>query len=100
MAEFKGTKGNWEYRSQSVESNGYYIETVNKSHTNTFIGEVGGGLQCSDEIFSNAKLIAAAPDLLNACLKVIKGGYGCGPSVEYMDSLKKECELAIKKATE
>ena len=49
---------------------------------------------------ADAKLIAAAPDLLNACLKVIKGGYGCGPSVEYMDSLKKECELAIKKATE
>jgi hypothetical protein len=53
-----------------------------------------------DEQEANAKLIAAAPDLLKACLKVINGGYGCAPSVEYMDSIKKECEQAIKKATE
>jgi hypothetical protein len=47
---------------------------------------------------ANAKLIAAAPELLEACIEVMKGGYGCSPSVEYMDSLKKKCENAINKA--
>ena len=49
---------------------------------------------------ANAKLIAAAPDLLEACLKVTESELGCAPSVEYMDKLKKICEQAIKKATE
>lgn len=40
----------------------------------------------------------AAPDLLMACKAVLSGGYGCAPSVEYMDSLKKKCEKAINKA--
>ena len=47
----------------------------------------------------NAKLIAAAPELLDACTKVMAGGYGCSPSVELMDNLKKICEAAINKAT-
>lgn len=47
---------------------------------------------------ANAKLIAAAPELLEACIEVMKGGYGCAPSVEFMDSLKKKCENAINKA--
>ena len=48
--------------------------------------------------FSNANIISAAPDLLKACQKVLSGGSGCAPSIEHMDKLKKECELAINKA--
>lgn len=47
---------------------------------------------------NNQQLLDAAPDLLKACKAVLVGGYGCAPSVEYMDSLKKKCELAIEKA--
>ena len=46
------------------------------------------------------KIKDAAPDLLNACKQVMTGGYGCAPSIEYMDKLKTICETAIKKATE
>ena len=52
----------------------------------------------SKEDRQNAKLISAAPDLLRACKKVLTGGYGCAPSVEFMDKLKKECENAINKS--
>lgn len=52
------------------------------------------------KILSDAKIIAAAPELLNACQKVMTGGYGCAPSVEFMDNLKRICESAINKATE
>lgn len=38
------------------------------------------------------------PELLNACKAVLSGGYGCAPSVEYMDKLKRMCEEAINKA--
>ena len=37
----------------------------------------------------------ATEDLLKACKKVISSGYGCAPSVGYMDELKKLCEDAI-----
>lgn len=40
----------------------------------------------------------AMPELLNACKAVLSGGYGCAPSVEYMDKLKRMCEEAINKA--
>lgn len=57
------TKGPWSYRPDVVEK-GFYIETVDMSHKNTFIGDVGGGLQSKKEIEGNAKLIATAPELL------------------------------------
>lgn len=53
-----------------------------------------------EEVEANAKLMAAAPELLKACIAVMNGGYGCAPSVEFMDDLKMKCEYAIKKATE
>jgi hypothetical protein len=69
--EFKGTKGKWEYTYQPIVSNGLYIQTIDKNHKNTFIGEVGGGLQSPNEIQANATLIAAAPDLLEALQDMI-----------------------------
>ena len=97
MAEFKGTKKPWRTSKDFREVTTSKIGVLEGSKK---ICTMASYCKTDDEVEANAKLIAAAPDLLNACLKVIKGGYGCGPSVEYMDSLKKECELAIKKATE
>lgn len=97
MAEFKGTKKPWRTSKDFREVTTSKIGILEGSKK---ICTMASYCKTDDEVEANAKLIAAAPDLLNACLKVIKGGYGCGPSVEYMDSLKKECELAIKKATE
>ena len=97
MAEFKGTKKPWRTSKDFREVTTSKIGILEGSKK---ICTMASYCKTDDEVEANAKLIAAAPDLLNACLKVIKGGYGCGPSVEYMDSLKKECEIAIKKATE
>lgn len=64
--EFKGTNQEWEFRPQAISKNGFYIETRNKNHIGTFIGEVGGGLQDLKEIEANALLISKAPLLLEA----------------------------------
>jgi len=93
----KFTKGEWKYRD-AIGKNYYYIETVDQTHQNTFIGEVGGGLQSSAEIKANAKLIAAAPDLfesLEECVIAMKKvcSSAITPFIE-------RAEKAIKKATD
>jgi len=45
-----------------------------------------------------AKKISALPELTQACIAVLTGGYGCAPSVGYMDELKMKCEQALIKA--
>lgn len=93
----KYTNGPWRYRSAArsgAKGLYYYIETVDKSHSNTFIGDVGGGLQSKEEIKANAALISAAPDLLEA-LKVCYASlctYGSHPIIE------QQVEKAIRKA--
>lgn len=62
MIEKKFTQGEWSYRP-TITNDGYYIETVDQSHQNTFIGEIGGGLQSKSEIEANAKLVASAPEM-------------------------------------
>lgn len=76
--QFKGTKGEWTYRSQPIKQLGFYIETVNKSHKNTFIGEVGGGLQSYLETKANALLISKAPEMLEL-LDKLKDHFGLFP---------------------
>ncbi len=65
--ENKFTKGNW-YISKTVpygDGDCYHIQSdINTDET--FIGEVGGGLQDNAQVEANAKLIAAAPDLFKA----------------------------------
>jgi len=61
------TPGPWKFKKWQ-SSNGFYIETVDMSHQNTFIGDVGGGLQGENEIQANAHLISAAPELLEALI--------------------------------
>ena len=67
------TKGNWKYKID-VSGNSFYIESADQSHKNTFIGEIGGGVQSKNEMEANAKLIASAPELLEAlnhCLELL-----------------------------
>lgn len=65
MSKINFTKGDWCYRPDVVNTN-FYIETIDKSHKNTFIGEIGGGLQSKTEIEANAKLVSAAPEMYSA----------------------------------
>jgi len=61
------TLGPWKFDEQPIKSHGFYISTVDEGHVNTFIGEVGGGMQPIEEIKSNAQLVATSPELLEAC---------------------------------
>lgn len=56
----------------AISKNCWYIETVDQSHDNSFIGEIGGGLQSPSEVKANAKLVAAAPELLEACQRALQ----------------------------
>lgn len=101
----KHTPGPWTYTPQPVESNGFYIQTFDMSHRNTFIGEAGGGLQTPQEIKANAKLIAAAPDLLEALEALMEeyeniGNTGdCGYFAADQQEVYIKAMAAIRKAT-
>lgn len=92
------TQGKWTYRMAvcSPEHHSFYIELEDKNNPKSFIGEIGGGLQSNDEIEKNAKLVSAAPDLLEAlivCWRSLQT-YGSHPIIE------KQVELALGKATQ
>mgnify|MGYP006924708306 CR=1 FL=1 len=69
MKEFKGTKGKWKFRP-AISKGCFYVETVD-SRRDSFIGEVGGGLQSNMAIKANAQLVAAAPEMLEQLQKSI-----------------------------
>ncbi len=69
MGTFKGTKGPWKY-TPDVVGNSFYIQTECEERFDSFVGDVGGGLQLKNEIEANAKLIAAAPELLEALVEL------------------------------
>ena len=60
--EFKGTKGKW-YTHISPQNNKAYIGANDKY----YVAEIIGNGREMEEIEANAKLIAAAPILLEAC---------------------------------
>jgi hypothetical protein len=95
----KHTPGPWEFHERNISYFHYIIETVEKYHHNTFIGEIGGGLQDKSEVRANALLATAAPELLEAlqfCKSVIKS-QGMFDRSEQMAFEK--ADAAIKKAT-
>ena len=65
MKEFKGTKGEWEVSKESSEmvltDNGAYRPNSMLKYSAT-----------KEVLFANAKLIAAAPELLKAAIKAIE----------------------------
>lgn len=85
--EFKGTKGEWVYVNDSpyhrVEVGGERIYVATAVDTHNEVEEI-----------ANAKLIAAAPDMLNALIELQK--YSGFPAGSYQHGL---IVSAIKKAT-
>lgn len=88
--ETNHTPGPWEIREQPVKKNGFYIQTKNYTRRDSFIGEVGGGLQDLKTVKANAELIASAPDLQaqNAAQK------------EELDRIRKDCDWLIRRNNE
>lgn len=106
----KHTPGPWKY-SNAISKNCFYIETIDQSHKITLIGVIGGGIRLKYEIEANAKLIAAATELLEASIKLVEWSkkYPPGKIYDYgmANQIEKELTeitqlhvLAIKKATE
>jgi hypothetical protein len=90
----KHTKGKWDY----CFSNDDFVIRAKEQGGNNAIADVYSPEESrnDDEAKANAKLIASAPELLEACISLLSGN-----DIEFIskDNLKK-IENAIKKATE
>ena len=102
----KYTKGNWEYEPTiTKDKNGnplYYLVCLNSQHfVNVMVNKY---LNINiDEAKANAKLIAAAPDLLEACniaKELIETRNKINLSDTTWNSVHKKLAEAYKKATE
>jgi len=67
--EFKGTEGKWNYYEQPIT--GFYIQTIGKHPNDSFIADIGGGVQSKKEIEANALLISKAPEMLEMLKELI-----------------------------
>lgn len=93
MSEVKHTPGLWFVRPDERKSGQFYID----SESGIFVAETIGGL-FGDEELSNARLIAAAPELLEALADIVselKPFMGQGR----MDETINAARAAIAKAT-
>lgn len=95
MSEMKHTPGPWKFTDGTITYTQFNIETE-EYHHNGFIGEIGGGNQRNEEIKANAKLIAAAPDLLAACVEFVRK---CECGEAWSTRSYNQMKEAIKKAT-
>jgi len=102
--EFKGTKGPWKYAHRVIDAEGNYATQVFSNNTVIcdmhWAGEKIGNLTHSRRP-ENAKLIAAAPDLLEALINLLKATDDEGWNNNGKDWEEQvESRKAIKKATE
>lgn len=96
MSKFTGTPGPWEISELIVNSNG--------ERTGVFIAKTGGGIvgqsyiNCTvydlEASLRNARLMAAAPDLLEACLRARNQFYAAGYEPKAGSMNPAECLLA------
>ena len=91
MSEFKGTKGKWEYRYDNV-ADFYSIYTNLDIEDNSICGIWH---EHTIEHEANAKLIAAAPELLEALQKLVGNGFQIPSNID-MENAKKAISKALK----
>jgi hypothetical protein len=65
------TPGPWKALPSELDNDGFVVQTIQSDETKGLIGEIYGGTVLSEPA-ANARLIAAAPELLEAC-KAIAG---------------------------
>lgn len=102
MKEFKGTPGKWSFSHGSASDDNVACIEINSSeslHEVAYLqstpSSIGKYEQTSfDKTIANAHLIAAAPDLLEACLRARNQFYAAGyePKAGSMNPV--ECLLA------
>jgi beta-galactosidase/beta-glucuronidase len=90
MKEFKGTKGEWSISRDINYNERICIESESNGN---FIDCWSLGFSTEDEMRANAKLIAAAPELLNALQILFKSTY---PNYKTVDSSIHPANLALK----
>lgn len=101
MAEFKGTKGEW----RLGKTGGCVVSDNDESlHISGAFGEeakeyYGGNLICESVSNANAKLIAAAPELLEALNEMVRMYEEVQPAGGWQ-GVYEEAIYVIKKATE
>lgn len=101
MGEVKHTKGPWEWKDDDREKFGHY-----RLHPGILATDLSDGTPWGDEIDrANARLIAAAPDLLVALSGLLERYVGLVESGDagFWDAEKEDCVIkaraAIAKAT-
>jgi len=102
----KHTKGEWIYNQNNewpfdayIENNDILITSLSMRHYSTDDNAISDVIKrdpLNKEVIANAKLIAAAPELLEALIELSKAAYdGRG-----LEASREKARQAIKKATE
>lgn len=104
MADEQHTKGPWNYHPTGETMQGYAqpFAVADDSHLNLVAGVFGDGRGGIEAAEANARLIAAAPDLLAACrvaLQRLNPVYGPGREVPTVDHAIAALAEAIASAT-
>lgn len=102
MSEFKGTPGPWFYHREGFST--VYIEARLRQGVIQEVAACGPTEAGQEQQLSNAKLIAASPELLEACQRARNQFYAAGYEPKAGSMNPTECLLAqliaaISKAT-
>lgn len=106
MAEFKGTKGPWVVKTaREGETENLIIKTIDKLLTVESLEGVAvsiNGRRGELRQEANAKLIAAAPEMLDALQSILTGEIVSAPRnhKDTVEIMRQIASKAIKKATE
>ncbi len=96
--ESKHTKGPWEMEYDNY-GNDSYSEWIDIFTSHNTIAQVGRSRKMTEENKANARLIAAAPELLEALKKLVPITWNDGPLAKAYEDIGKKAEEAIAAAT-